>query len=99
VPKTHIQAVSSPDPLVRHPSHYGGDTVYEAWKVIRAWKLGFHVGNAVKYICRADSHGTRLRDLRKAVEYLNDEIKFEEELQRLHRLQLIAKKQQRKIKE
>lgn len=68
------------DPLVRHPSHYGGDTVYEAWKVIRAWKLGFNLGNAAKYICRADSHGTRLRDLNKAVEYLQEEIRYEREL-------------------
>jgi hypothetical protein len=36
---------------VNHPAHYGGDTTYEAIKVIEAWNLGFHDGNAVKYIC------------------------------------------------
>lgn len=37
--------------LVNHPEHYGGaENPYEAIKVIEAWKLGFHLGNAVKYI-------------------------------------------------
>jgi len=27
---------------VNHPPHYGGDTTYEAIKVIEAWGLGFH---------------------------------------------------------
>ena len=38
---------------VNHPAHYGGDTTYEVVKVIEAWGLGFHLGNAVKYIARA----------------------------------------------
>lgn len=39
---------------VNHPSHYGGaDNPYEAIKVIEAWGLGFCLGNALKYICRA----------------------------------------------
>jgi Protein of unknwon function (DUF3310) len=63
---------------VNHPSHYGGDTTYEAVKVIEAWNLGFRLGNAVKYICRADSKGNRLEDLRKAAWYLNMEIEREQ---------------------
>jgi hypothetical protein len=36
------------------PAHYGGaDNPYEAIKVIEAWKLGFCLGNTVKYISRA----------------------------------------------
>lgn len=61
---------------VNHPSHYGGDTVYETIKVIEAWGLGFNLGNAVKYISRAgrkDKEKT-LEDLRKAQFYLNREI-------------------------
>lgn len=39
---------------IDHPTHYGGaDNPYEAIKVIEAWHLGFCLGNAVKYICRA----------------------------------------------
>jgi hypothetical protein len=40
------------DPI-NHPPHYGGDSTYEAIKVIEAWGLGFSLGNALKYICRA----------------------------------------------
>jgi hypothetical protein len=56
---------------VNHPAHYGGDTVYEAIKVIEAWGLNFHLGNAVKYICRADRKGNALEDLKKARWYLD----------------------------
>lgn len=61
---------------VNHPSHYGGDTVYEAIKVIMAWGLGFNLGNAIKYICRAGKKDPTktLEDLRKARFYLDYEI-------------------------
>lgn len=58
---------------VNHPEHYGGDTTYEAIKVIEAWNLDFCLGNAVKYICRAGKKGSfkEMEDLRKAAWYLN----------------------------
>lgn len=60
---------------IDHPKHYGGDTTYEAIKVIEAWDLGFALGNAVKYICRAGKKSNNaLEDLRKAQWYLNREI-------------------------
>lgn len=59
---------------IDHPAHYGGDTPYEAIKVIEAWGLGFALGNAVKYISRAGRKGDRLDDLRKARWYLDREI-------------------------
>ncbi len=37
--------------------------------------LNFNLGNAIKYIWRADHKGKRVEDLRKAIWYLNDEIK------------------------
>ncbi len=61
---------------VDHPAHYGngaGD-LYEAIKVIEAWGLGFHLGNAVKYIARAGKKGDEIEDLRKAVWYLQRHI-------------------------
>ena len=60
------------DSSVNHPDHYGGDTTYEAIKVIEAWRLGFCLGNVVKYISRASKKGTNtgLEDLRKAQWYL-----------------------------
>jgi uncharacterized protein DUF3310 len=64
---------------VNHPAHYGGaDNPYEAIKVIRAWKLGFSLGNAVKYISRAGKKDATktIEDLKKAAWYLNEEIAF-----------------------
>ena len=58
---------------VNNPKHYGGDTIYEAIKVIEAWELNFHLGNVVKYISRAgkkDSSKTK-EDLLKAQWYLD----------------------------
>lgn len=62
---------------INHPEHYGGDTTYEAIKVIEAWDLGFHLGNAVKYISRAGkkSKETEAQDLKKAVWYIERKIK------------------------
>lgn len=57
---------------VNNPKHYGGDTTYEAIKVIEAWELNFHLGNVVKYISRAgkkDLTNTK-EDLLKAKWYL-----------------------------
>jgi len=60
---------------INHPAHYGGaENPYEAIKVIEAWGLGFHLGNAVKYISRAGRKGDRLEDLKKAAWYLQREI-------------------------
>ena len=66
---------------VNHPQHYGGDTVYETIKVITAWKLGFDLGNAVKYISRAGKKepSKELEDLKKARFYLDHHIKQLEE--------------------
>lgn len=60
---------------VNHPYHYGGEgNPYEAIKVIEAWELNFHLGNAVKYIARAGKKGAAKQDLEKAVWYLQREI-------------------------
>ena len=61
---------------INHPQHYGGDTTYEAIKVIEAWQLGFCLGNTVKYISRAGKKdpAALLEDLKKARWYLDREI-------------------------
>lgn len=65
----------APDP-VNHPAHYGGDTTYEAIKVITAWGLGFDLGNVTKYVARAGKKdpSKELEDLRKARFYLEHRI-------------------------
>lgn len=61
--------------MVNHPDHYGGEEdPYEAIKVIEAWKLGFHLGSAVKYIARTGKKGDPIEDLEKARWYLDREI-------------------------
>jgi len=65
---------------INHPPHYGGEAnPYEAIKIIEAHKLGFHLGNAVKYILRADHKGKKVEDLKKARWYLDREISRVEE--------------------
>ena len=58
---------------VNHPAHYkvGG---IETIDFIEAKKLGYNLGNVVKYITRADYKGNKLEDLRKAQWYLTREI-------------------------
>lgn len=70
---------AEPDPeRINHPSHYRPGR-YEAIKVIEAWELGFHLGNAIKYISRAGRKSeSKAEDLRKAIWYLEREIKREE---------------------
>ena len=58
---------------INNPKHYGGNTTYEAIKVIEAWELNFHLGNVVKYISRAGKKDlTKTKeDLLKAQWYLD----------------------------
>ena len=56
-----------------HPKHYNTGK-YEVIDVIEDWKLGFNLGNVVKYVSRADHKGTPTSDLYKALFYLNREI-------------------------
>lgn len=61
---------------VNHPQHYGGDTTYEAIKVIENWGLGFCLGNVLKYISRAGhkQKTSEIEDLKKARWYLDRRI-------------------------
>ena len=58
---------------VNNPAHYtvGG---IETIDFIEAKKLGYNLGNVVKYITRADHKSNKLQDLRKAQWYLEREI-------------------------
>ena len=60
---------------VEHPSHYNQGK-YEVIDVINDWKLNFNLGNAIKYIARADYKNNAIEDLEKAIFYLNYEIKY-----------------------
>ena len=66
---------SKKDDPVNHPSHYT-DGKIEVIDFIEDKKLGFHLGNAVKYISRAGKKdpGKEIEDLEKAVWYVNRRI-------------------------
>ena len=57
---------------VLHPSHYNVGKI-EVIDFIEDQKLGFHLGNAVKYICRAGRKDPNKikEDLDKAIWYIN----------------------------
>lgn len=59
------------------PDYYKSGEM-EAFDVIDAFNLNFNLGNAFKYIARAGKKGDKVRDLRKAVTYLNREIEKED---------------------
>lgn len=60
---------------VNHPSHYNRGKV-EVIEFIEDQKLGYHRGNAVKYVCRAGlkNKDREVEDLEKAIWYLRREI-------------------------
>lgn len=59
--------------MVNHPDHYQGNKM-EVIDIIEDYSLGFSLGNAVKYILRADKKGNKKQDLEKAIWYLNREL-------------------------
>ena len=66
--------IAENDP-VNHPSHYTTGKI-ECIDFIEDKQLGFHLGNAVKYIVRAGKKdpAKTIEDLEKAAWYLNREI-------------------------
>lgn len=58
---------------VNHPKHYTNHpSGVECIQITR--HMGFNLGNAMKYIWRADLKNDAIEDLEKAVWYLKDEI-------------------------
>ena len=66
------------DDPVNHPSHYTKGEI-EVIDFVEDQGFGYHLGNAVKYICRAGYKGDEVEDLKKAVWYINRRIKNLEE--------------------
>lgn len=63
--------------MVNNPSHYTSHpSGIECIDVTR--HFSFNLGNAMKYIWRCDLKKDAIEDLKKAVFYLNDEIKLRE---------------------
>lgn len=73
--------IESPKPkadMVNHPPHYTNHpSGIECIEITR--HMGFTLGNALKYIWRADLRGDAIEDLKKAIWYINDELARREE--------------------
>jgi hypothetical protein len=77
---------------VNHPSHYA-DSKIEVIDYIEDKGLGFHLGNAVKYISRAGKKNPDKyeEDLKKAIWYI------ERELSRIKEKQKISEEKKEKL--
>lgn len=62
---------------VDHPTHYNVLGM-EVIDVIDAFGLGFNLGNVIKYILRAGKKDDSVTDLKKAMWYLERELKIRE---------------------
>jgi len=58
---------------IRGPRHYKRGKI-EVWDFIRDQGLNYHLGNAIKYICRAGFKDSKVDDLEKAIHYLQNEL-------------------------
>ena len=65
--------------MAKGPSYYQRGTI-NVWDFIRDQGLNFHLGNAIKYICRAGHKGSKIEDLEKAIHYLENELHHEKDL-------------------
>ena len=65
--------MDEPVERIDHPPHYTFGEI-EVIDAIEDWRLGFHLGNVVKYVARSAHKGDQLADLRKARWYLEREI-------------------------
>ena len=66
--------------FVDHPAHYNTGK-YETIDVIEDWDLDFNCGNAVKYISRHMHKGKPVRDIEKAIWYLERRLKTLKEME------------------
>jgi len=65
--------------MAKGPSYYQRGST-DVWDFIREQGLNFHLGNAIKYICRAGYKDSKIQDLEKAIHYLENELTYEKDL-------------------
>lgn len=58
---------------INSPQHYKAKG-FEVIDIIEAYELNFALGNAIKYILRADKKANKKQDLEKAKWYLEHEL-------------------------
>ena len=57
------------------PQYYRRGAI-PVWSFIRDQELNFHLGNVIKYVCRAGHKFDDIDDLEKAIHYLKNEVEF-----------------------
>jgi len=57
------------------PKYYRRGSV-QVWDFVRDQELNFHLGNVIKYVCRAGHKYDDIDDLEKAIHYLQNEVEF-----------------------
>jgi hypothetical protein len=57
------------------PQYYRRGTI-QVWDFVRDQELNFHLGNVIKYVCRAGHKFDDIDDLEKAIHYLQNEVEF-----------------------
>ena len=65
--------------MAKGPLYYQRGSI-DVWDFIRDQGLNFHLGNAIKYICRAGHKDSKIHDLEKAIHYLENELTHEKNL-------------------
>ena len=65
--------------MAKGPDYYQRGSV-DVWDFIRQQELNFHLGNAIKYICRAGYKDSKIQDLEKAIHYLENELHYAEDI-------------------
>ena len=65
--------------MAKGPDYYQRGST-DVCDFIREQGLNFHLGNAIKYICRAGYKDNKRQDLEKAIHYLENELHHEENL-------------------
>ena len=68
--------------MAQSPAYYTRGAI-ETWDFVRDQDLNYHLGCAIKYICRAGHKDSKAEDLKKAIHYLENELEhtiYESEL-------------------
>lgn len=59
---------------INNPAHYTAGRTIEPIDIVEDWGLGFHLGNALKYLARVGRKDDAAKDLRKLVWYAEREL-------------------------
>jgi hypothetical protein len=58
------------------PSHYNNGKGYDVIDFCNDYKLNFNRGSAIKYLSRAGKKDNEIEDLKKAIDFIQREIKY-----------------------